>query len=130
MPKRGRIWIASAFSLSWLSIAEAQYKTVDPSAFSNAERIVIERNVAMMSIVNDHPKIVRRLLNALADLNAGTETTNRSRRSDTPAERSPKAFDPEKNPDVDTLQRASPEAVHDLFQLLKQVKQTKPSTSR
>lgn len=114
--------------MSWLSIAGAQYKTADSSAFSSAERTVIERNVAMMSIVNDHPKVVRRLLDALADLDVETKTTSHSRRSDTPAERPPKAFDPEKNPDVDTLQRASPEAVHDLFQLLKQVKQTKPSS--
>jgi hypothetical protein len=88
---------------------------------SASDRVVIERNELLRSIVDDDPALVRRVLDALG------KADDAQTRSDFRQEAPPRAlgsvegtFDRSKNPDLDRLERSSPEAMNDLFQLLKQ----------
>ncbi|MBX9845198.1 MAG: hypothetical protein K2Z80_25640 [Xanthobacteraceae bacterium] len=101
-------------------------------AFSASEQVVIRRNRVLQSIVADNPWLVRRALDVLSEIDAGNHATSRS--ADPPMHRSDSTspsrlgddFDRQRNPDLDSASRASPEAMHDLFQLIKQAGSTKP----
>jgi hypothetical protein len=100
--------------------------------FSEADRTVIERNETLRSIVKKEPALVRRVLDALAEIEevqmrAGPMTNN-PRATRTPSGRP--AGQPSSNPDLDRLERASPEAMNDLFQLLKRASGNRPRPSR
>ncbi len=88
-----------------------------PPAFTAAEQVIIHRNAALLALVGRDPWLVRRVLDAI-------ETTATSRSSvmveGRENQRREPAPDPARNPDLDQLGRASPEAAHDLFQLIKQ----------
>jgi hypothetical protein len=99
-------------------------------AFSQAESEIIHRNATLTLLVNDDPWVVRRFLDALADVEAHKSLMSRDGQINVPTEKPPESFDPDENPDVDRMQRASPEAVHDLFQLLKQAAAKKPATAK
>ena len=80
-------------------------------AFSPAEQAIIARNASLREGVRKDPGAVRRALDTLAaDRPAGT----RSREGSVEG-----LFDEKTDPDLGKLQRASPEAAYDLFQLLK-----------
>ena len=98
-----------------------------PRPFTIAEEAIIDRNEALRSIHETDPALVRRALDALKsrDQNkgkqrdvfggrAGGASPDRSDPSQPAAE-----IDPATNPDLAIFQRGSPEAAHDLFQLLK-----------
>jgi hypothetical protein len=102
-----------------------------PAAFSPAERQIIARNALLSSAVGSEPALVRRALDALAKLDeggmrAGVVTDGGKGGSSQP--KRPGA--PSQNPDLDRLERASPEALDDLFQLLKQAGRTKQGGKR
>jgi len=96
--------------------------------FTPADEVVIERNQVLQDLRRVSPRDVRRILDALAfasskrneDPEFHRKPARRMQRDNNPADRP--AFDPEKNPDLVVYQRSSPEAAHDLFQLLKQIK--------
>jgi hypothetical protein len=95
-------------------------------SFTPAETKVIARNELLASIVKEQPLLVRRALDALA-------VANRQRQIGAPTgpsrdSRLPKAPDgrPSRNPDLERMDRASPEALNDLFQLLKQAGAHRP----
>jgi hypothetical protein len=106
----------------------AQLQGVSKSApeFTSDELAIIARNTALAKTVKDDPWVVRNLLDKIEQ--AQSPISNQAIDTPPPPEQSPDSFDPNENPDVERLQRASPEAVHDLFQLLKQAaeKTTKP----
>jgi non-ribosomal peptide synthetase component F len=105
--------------------ADAQAQRLPP-IFTAADEVVIERNEVLQDLRRISPRDVRRILDALAfatskrndDPEFHRKPARRLQR-DNAAERP--AFDPEKNPDLVVYQRSSPEAAHDLFQLLKQI---------
>jgi hypothetical protein len=95
--------------------------------FTAADEIIIARNEVMRDLRRTHPQDLRRILDALAFVAAKRNDDPDFHRR--PARRVPQnnnaerpAFDPERNPDLEIYQRSSPEAAHDLFQLLKQVR--------
>ena len=99
-----------------------------PRPFTIAEEAIIDRNDALRSIYETDPALVRRVLNALK-----TRGQSKDKQRDVFGPRMPggsgaptadpsqpdAAIDPATNPDLAILQRGSPEAAHDLFQLLK-----------
>jgi hypothetical protein len=101
-------------------------------SFSASERLVIRRNAVLQSNVTQNPWLVRRALDVLAEIDAGNRAISRATeppmsRSDPAASSMPgDDFDRQRNPDLDRASRASPEALHDLFQLIKQAGSTKP----
>jgi hypothetical protein len=96
--------------------------------FTASDEVVIERNEILQDLRRVSPRDVRRILDALAfatskrndDPDFHRKPARRMQRDNNTADRP--AFDPEKNPDLVVYQRSSPEAAHDLFQLLKQIK--------
>jgi hypothetical protein len=98
--------------------------------FSAADRAVIERNEMLRSVVEQEPALVRRVLDALATLDdARARTDMRSGTSPAAPGTNSAAAEQSSNPDLERLDRASPEAVNDLFQLLKQAA-SRPRTAR
>ena len=85
--------------------------------FTAAEVAVITRNAVLSTLIQDNPWAVRRVLDALA---AVSTTPDGAGKSGSAAPRPDAALDPLANPDLDQLQRASPEALLDLFKLLKE----------
>ena len=114
--------------------AGAQLRAWAESAaeFSAADRAVIERNEMLRSIVDVEPALVRRVLDALARIDA-VQTRSELQQERPRATRKPasteRPFDEAKNPDLERLDRSSPEAMNDLFQLLKQAA-SRPRPSR
>lgn len=102
-----------------LSLAAAAQKSAP--LFTPAEETIIARNDALVRLRTSNPEIVRKVLDALASVKP------RKRRDLREAESSTMElpFDPARNPDLVVFARGSPEAAHDLFQLLKQAG-TKP----
>jgi hypothetical protein len=106
--------------------AELQGISKSAPEFNNEEWKVITRNAALSEVVKENPWIVRNLLDALDP----QRNLNGAEKTEMPLEHPPDSFDPKENPDVDSLQRASPEAVHDLFQLLKLAAEKKAVKSK
>jgi len=96
-----------------------------PRPFTIAEEAVIERNEALRLVYETDPALVRRVLNAMKSRPSGKDK-QRDVLGPKPgdgggADSAPVVpdFDPAVNPDLAIFQRGSPEAAHDLFQLLK-----------
>lgn len=75
--------------------------------FTAEELAIIERNALLKRTVESDPDAVRSFLDAM-------EETDDASHSDTQEA-------PSDNPDIDRLQRSSPQAAHDLIQIMKQV---------
>lgn len=111
-----------------LACAMLQPASAAPRPFTIAEEAIIERNEALRTVYQTDPALVRRVLNAMKSRG---QSKDRQRDvfgpkapDDRPADRRDPAepmppIDPAANPDLAIFQRASPEAAHDLFQLLK-----------
>lgn len=101
--------------------------------FSAAEQQIIARNVALATLVGSDPWTVRRFLDVLAARSAA-DTRDAPVAGLAPGAKPAVPARPGKatpgkgsaNPDVDDLERSSPEAVHDLFQRLKQAGTAQP----
>jgi hypothetical protein len=104
--------------------------------FTQDDRTIIQRNELLRRSLKAHPETVRQILDLIlahsgadqapaAPTGAGGEKLPGDSEADRPA------FDPKRNPDLDHLSGSSPEATHDLFQLLKKVGSTsKPRPSK
>jgi hypothetical protein len=127
------IMLALAATVTMSAPARAQLRGSTDSVppFTAADRIVIERNEMLRSIADTHPALVRRALNALAALDDVQPRGALMPTEPQPAPRSPGNSTPaSRNPDLDRLERSSPEAMNDLFQLLKQAGARRPRPSR
>ena len=87
--------------------ADVTVRTGTP-VFSQEEKAVIARNAALQAIVATDPWTVRQFLDLL-----GEEDDEQD--GGTSEEKGSSA-----NPDLDRIERASPEGAHDLLQLIKQ----------
>jgi hypothetical protein len=119
-------WLAiplllASFAISDPALAQLRGSVDVPPQFSAADRAVIARNELLRSVVEQDPALVRRALDALANLDDAQARTDMSSSSSpaAPSTSQPPSA-PSSNPDLDRLDRASPEAMNDLFQLLKQ----------
>ena len=125
-------------TLSDPAAAELRGAPEGAPVFTATEVAVIARNAVLTTLVQDNPWAVRRLLDAMAAIETAAAAGN-------PAPSEPGkvgagagglapdanvALDPQTNPDLDQLQRTSPEAVLDLFKLLKQASPAKPQTPK
>lgn len=120
-------WIRLA--ILTLACAMVQSASAAPRPFTIAEEAIIDRNEALRSVYETDPALVRRVLDALK-----ARGRNKDKQRDVfggprvpgapdPGRQGPMQpgaeIDPATNPDLAILQRGSPEAAHDLFQLLK-----------
>jgi hypothetical protein len=116
-----------------LAVAERVDAGTAPE-FSSADQALIRRNAALEQLVRRDPVLVRRALDAIAASKAETLPSYSDRSAKLP--RPEPAPDPVHNPDLDQLGRSSPEAAHDLFQLIKKAaagggdKRARPSEAR
>ena len=111
-----------------MGVASAQPDATD---FSAAEKAIIARNASLKAALATSPAAVRHALDALAAASpAGTARTALAPRGSDPAtstkDEPGSGFNKSTDPDLSGLQRVSPEAAHDLFQVLKQVGSEKP----
>jgi hypothetical protein len=97
-------------------------------AFSQEELAIIHRNQTLSRIVQIDPWTVRELLDSVDEEVKGRSVQTRQSIAPAPPPREP--IDPNADPDLERMQRASPEAVHDLFQLLKRASQKKEEKAR
>jgi hypothetical protein len=115
--------------LSQASVAQRPSGAERPS-YTPSEQALIDRNAALAKIVDSNPELVRRAIDAIeaAQADSGTRSSpppSRKNGRRTKVERAP---DPKHNPDLDQFGRMSPEAAHDLFQLIKNA--SKPTNKR
>jgi hypothetical protein len=119
-------------ALSDPAVAELRGVPAAPPVFTATETAVVARNAILSTLIQNDPWAVRHLLDSMAAIEAGTATYGLPR-SGGPHEAAPDAgiaLDPRTDPDLDRLQRSSPEAVLDLFQLLKQAGEKKPPPAK
>ena len=105
-------------ALSEPAVAELRGSPEGPPVFTAAEVTVITRNAVLVALIQDNPWAVRRVLDALAAVS--TTPNSGSKRPVGSAAPADATIDPLANPDLDQLQRVSPEALLDLFRLLKE----------
>jgi hypothetical protein len=100
----------------------------DTPPFSVEDQRIIKRNAALASLVRRDPWLVRQALDTLAGVplvsgrNSGLPEIQQGAGKQK-GQRKPDAeprLDLKRNPDLDEFSRTSPEAAHDLFQLIKQ----------
>ncbi len=126
------IWIRTAIlarAMLLLACALLQSASAAPRPFTIAEEAIIDRNEALRSVYETDPALVRRVLDALKSRGQSRDKQRdafggpRVPGAPNPARQDPAQsdmqIDPATNPDLAILQRGSPEAAHDLFQLLK-----------
>jgi hypothetical protein len=122
----GKVIFAAAVLALAIGPAFADSQTGKRPQFSPQERTIIERNADLKGVVGRNPRLVRRVLDAIAAAPAqpvGTGPTDRGAISPEPPA-------PSRNPDLDNLERSSPEAAHDLFLLLKKASQNRKTEQR
>ena len=119
-------------ALAMVGPARAQLRgsTDAPPVFSSADQAVIARNKLLASIVEQEPRLVRRALDALAADEVQTRTDLRPGSPRADQGRPGRPAEDSDNPDLDRLERSSPEAMNDLFQLLKQAGARRQKQSR
>jgi hypothetical protein len=105
--------------------AIAQPPSSSAPAFSAQEQAVIRRNSALNDLLPRDPVLVRKVLDAIAFANTGGARSNDGSKPRKP-ERPP---NPKSNPDLESFGRASPEAAHDLFLLIKKAGQKRQSSN-
>jgi hypothetical protein len=98
--------------------------------FSPTEQVYIIRNELLDDLARDDPASARRILDLMAAVRAGDaarpEGARRRRMPDDDGDLERRVFDPVRNPDLLIFQRASPEAAHELFQIIKRAGSGKP----
>jgi hypothetical protein len=105
--------------------AIAQAPSSSAPQFSAQEQTIIRRNSALNDLLPRDPMLVRKVLDAIAFANTGGARSNDDSKRRKP-ERPP---NPKSNPDLESFGRASPEAAHDLFQLIKKAGQKRQSSN-
>lgn len=115
-----------------LCVGFAGRAAAQPAAgFTAEEQAIIARNASLKAALATAPAAVRQALDAIAAAQpAGTARSGPPLAQPEPAPRveDKKArFKRKTDPDLAGLERISPEAAHDLFQVLKQVGSTKPA---
>jgi hypothetical protein len=117
------IGLATTPASAQLAIAPEQ------PAFTPYDQSIIARNSLLRDAVASDPWLVRRTLDGLYK---GMPESRSALPTPAPSARdmslAPPRLDPSSNPDLVPLDRASPEAANDLFQLLKKVGAGSPTT--
>ncbi len=126
--RRGRVLALAMASV--LATATAGASLAASFEFTPRERALIARNESLRAAAAKDPALARRAMRAMNASQAGSRSYvsgTRELRSDNgrgPSQvgrppRKRNGFDPRRDPDMNQYQRSSPEAAHDLFQLLK-----------
>jgi hypothetical protein len=103
-------------ALPWAGALAQTQASGDPRPFTAQEQAIISRNAALSDLVDRDPQLVRDVLGAIAsasEMRAGYGLEPPKKPS------SGQAPDAARNPDLQQLERVSPEAALDLFQRLK-----------
>jgi hypothetical protein len=122
---RQLLFIALISCLTNPALADLQGAPATP-VFSQEEVALINSNETLLKASQSDPWLVRRLLDVVERTDragAGAKPSDDSERPSPP----PSDVDQQPDPDTDEMERTSPEAAHDLFQLLKQAGPKKPN---
>jgi hypothetical protein len=117
--------LTAATEIAW---AQATDRSKQSPVFTAEEVFVISRNADLLNGLRASPWAVRDFLDKVAKVPPATGSKRLSLDDEPPTRGTVTPFDPKQNPDLERLQRASPEAVNDLFQLLKQAGTRRPSS--
>jgi hypothetical protein len=115
---RNRILLAIGLATALPAAGALAQATGDPPAFTAQEQTIIGRNAALSELVGRDPQLVRKVLDAIA----AAETMRAAPALDPPNSKPGgrgQTPDPSHNPDLQQLERVSPEAALDLFQRIK-----------
>jgi hypothetical protein len=113
MLRKDMIALALMALLTEPAFADLQGVPIGTPSLTREETVIIERNATLSEISKTNPWIVRKLFDAAEKGQSGPSENARS----------PSPGNDSDDPDLDWMQRSSPEAAHDLFQLLKQAGQ-------
>jgi hypothetical protein len=116
--------LRSAIALLVLMIATV-FPVLAQGNLSQEERGFVIRNPMLATLQQDDPGAFRKLLALLSAQAEKTRQPPASRQRQIPL-RKETDFDLSGNPDLQELQKSSPEAAHELFQVLKQAGALKP----
>jgi hypothetical protein len=115
---RNRILLAIGLATALPSVGALAQAGGELRPFTAQEQTIISRNTALSELVDRDPQLVRKALDAIA----AAETMRAGPANDLPNSK-PRGIgqtpDPSHNPDLQQLERASPEAALDLFQRIK-----------
>lgn len=122
--------ILAVAMVSALATAAAGASLAAPMEFTARERSLIARNETLRATAERNPALARRAMRAMAasrdgsrSMVTGTRELRAEQRQGSPQAGKPprrrNGFDANRDPDMNQYQRSSPEAAHDLFQLLK-----------
>jgi hypothetical protein len=108
MLRRDVIALAVLALLTEPALADLQSAPAGTPTFTHEETVIIERNATLSDVSKTNPWVVRKLFDAVEQSQPDKNLPSVPSDNDSA------------DPDLDQMQRASPEAAHDLFQLLKQ----------
>ena len=118
------VWLAAALpSAAW---AQTQ-ASGDPRPFTVQEQTIIGRNAALSDLVDRDPQLVRAALDAIAasgEMRAGYGLQPPGLQPPPKPPVGAQTPNPTRNPDLQQLERVSPEAALDLFQRIKRAAET------
>jgi hypothetical protein len=115
--------LRNAFAALVLVVATAGPGLAQTS-LTSVEREFVSRNPLLVSLQREDPKGFRKVLDLLVAHNEAKQAPSRKRRI--PLREEGPNLDVTGNPDLQDLQKSSPEAAHELFQVLKQAGALKP----
>ncbi len=110
--------------------ASARAELAAQPIFTVAEQAIIHRNAALTLLTKSDPWLVRQVLDAIAQSQARQGDARDAAGQTAASARYERPPEPEHNPDLDHLGRSSPEAAHDLFQLIKKAVATTKKPAR
>jgi hypothetical protein len=117
-----------AMALPMASANAQSPKSAGRPAFTVGDHAIIDRNATLKKLVERDPRLVRRVLDAIEAADQGSHSSAEPMaRSAIMTDQTPT---PSRNPDLDHLERSSPEAAHDLFQLIKKASGSSKSKSQ
>lgn len=119
MPRKDLIAIAFLGLLIDPALADLQGARADVPTFTGEETAVIGQSAALSGLLRSDPWIVRKLLDAIGEVRSGSLNPPPSL-----------SLSGKDDPELEQIQRSSPEAIHDLFQLLKQAGGKKPDKAK
>ena len=113
--------VAAALVLSGAALGQPSSNEQGSPRFTLAEEIIIARNDALNELLAVDPWSVRKIMDAMLASKQGAPTKEPAAKAERRRDAGAVVIDPQRNPDLEVFQRASPEAAYDLFQLLKRV---------
>ena len=89
-------------------------------SLSVRQQLIVDRNTTLRSLQKTAPETVRKIVLAIEAMEQSPDSRSIDIQEDADSRVEPIQLPPSADPDLDRLERSAPEAVNDLFQLIKQ----------